>query len=552
MGMMILRSAMKDQKQKDKKKNRNAKVKKDKDSSNNLKKMIEKKEELKLKEAPADSDSDFEDEEEESDFEDEEDFFEEIFELPSTLKKDDKLKLKFDKLVKRIKEKEPNLENILKLKIRFKRKVELVQSYFIYKNSYYPHTEEKLFYRNEMIHNIKLFEKEFIEFKENKALFLKLEKTDRVENDLMLLKGKLMALDTTQSNLELLYQKFNTLENRENGNEDYYKLLTFLKNALKLPYNTVLKIPCLQTDICRFMNYMREELDKNLYGMHKCKEKLMVYVHNKLISPLSMNTPLGLVGEPGLGKTSIALCLSKILNMGFQQISLGGVTDSSFLIGHDYTYIGSKPGRLASAMQKLKASNGIIFLDEFDKASQNSDMVNSLLHIMDGSQNRDFKDSYFGDLSIDLSRVWFVCSMNKRPTEKALADRISYIEIDEYTEKDKREILLFHLLPKALANMELEANDICIEPEVADYFVRKISPNSGGIRKLKDAMGAVISKLIFVKNNPRMDVSFSLTDLYKNHQFQLVFPIKLSKKMIDILLEEFIEKPNASISNLYL
>ena len=121
---------------------------------------------------------------------DEEEMFEETYDLPKHLKSNAKLKKRFDCLVDRIKSQEPSLEHILQLKIRSKRKVELLQQYYIYRYSTLPHSEEKYYMRKELNTFIEQAKKEYNEFCCHKKKFLTLEKHNKIENDLMLLKKK--------------------------------------------------------------------------------------------------------------------------------------------------------------------------------------------------------------------------------------------------------------------------------------------------------------------------------------------------------------------------
>ena len=164
--------------------------------------------------------------------------FEETYDLPKHLKSNAKLKKRFDFLVDRIKSQEPSLEHILQLKIRSKRKVELLQQYYIYRYSTLPHSEEKYYMRKELNTFIEQAKKEYNEFCCHKKKFLTLEKHNKIENDLMLLKKKLLDLDTSEENLNILYQKFNALESRsEGGSEEHFKALNWMKNCLSLPFN---------------------------------------------------------------------------------------------------------------------------------------------------------------------------------------------------------------------------------------------------------------------------------------------------------------------------
>ena len=511
-----------------------------------------------LDDSSSDSESELRDDDEtiasrdtESSF-DEEEMFEETYDLPKHLKNNTKLKKRFDSLVDRIKSQEPSIEQILQLKIRSKRKVELLQQYYIYRYSTLPHSEEKYYMRKELNTYIEQAKKEYMEFCLHKKKFLTLEKHNKIENDLMLLKKKLLDLDTTEENLNILYQKFNALESRsEGGSDEHFKALNWMKQCLSLPFKRITQINMIDNNIEQFLKYTRDQLDKELYGMKTVKEQILLYLHDRLKNPTTKSAPLALIGSPGMGKTSIALSLAKIMGLPFQSISMGGIAEPTFLSGHCSTYVGSKPGRIASSMMSTQSNNCILFFDEIDKI-EHHDVVNSLLHIMDNTQNAFFRDNYFGQITIDLSNVFFICSMNEKPKDRALADRLSYVKIDDYTEKEKCVITEKYLLPNALKNVGLNEKDICFSNhDMIQSFVRKISPGSSGIRKLKEAMGTLISKILFNINNQSIDTSFTLNrDKYS--KTKLVFPFKITDDIIVHLLSDLIHKPNPGLQHLYI
>jgi ATP-dependent Lon protease len=533
---------------------------KNKPTTNKIKKKVN----LTLKESNSDSESDSEyvpsidnenDDDESLDFEemevediDDEILFEESFELPLALRNNEVLKTRFDSIVSKIKDKTPTLEQILKLRIRPKRKMDLLEKYYIYRYSMYPHSEEKFYMKKELNQAIIYAKKEYKEFIEHKTKFLNLEKHEKKESDITLLKKKLFTIDTCQTNLSILYQAFNSLESRDNHSDEFVKRLQWIKLSLKLPFNNIKTIP-IEDSITKFLMTIQQKLDSELYGMKKVKESLLLYIHDRLMNPNTKSAPLALIGNPGIGKTSIAQCLSQCLSLPFQQIALGGIADSSFLSGHDSTYIGSKPGRISMSLIQAGFKNPIIFFDEFDKV-ENQDILNSLLHITDTSQNKKYHDSYFGSLSIDLSTCWFICSMNEKPRDRALSDRMSYIYIDDYTEKDKAQIVKKYLLPKALRNVCIGDASIQFESnDTIDYLVKKVSPGNSGIRKLKESITVLISKLSFIINNAKIETSFSLPISYKE---KLQYPFKVTNEVIDKLLHEFESKTNASFTHLYV
>ena len=118
-----------------------------------------------------DSSSHEEDEEssdDEYDEEDEEmlDWFDENYEIPKDIKEDKNLTDNFNRIVHRIKSREPTLEDILNLKIRMKRKIYLLQKFYIYKNSF-PYTEERYFLRMELMKKIQMYTLEYKDFLKN-------------------------------------------------------------------------------------------------------------------------------------------------------------------------------------------------------------------------------------------------------------------------------------------------------------------------------------------------------------------------------------------------
>jgi DNA polymerase III delta prime subunit len=81
--------------------------------------------------------------------------------------------------------------------------------------------------------------------------------------------------------------------------------------------------------------------------------------------------------------TRICRALGEILDLPFNQISMGGMNDAHTLIGHSSTYIGSKPGKVVNMMIKSKCMNPIIYLDECFPYNQHVVVENGLMKIGD-------------------------------------------------------------------------------------------------------------------------------------------------------------------------
>lgn len=473
------------------------------------------------------------------------DLYSQEYEIPPSILENPDLKTKSDKIIESLKNDEPSLEKILQLKIRNKRKKELFEWFFIYRYSY-PNSEDRILLKKDINTRIDHYKKEFLQFKANKNDFIEMEKLKKDEDNIFFWKKKLLSLQTTEHNKKILFQKCNELDSREYYDEEYYKLLSWFRKSLQLPFDNMISIQ--HENTTNLLITMKNLLDKELFGMDKVKEQILLYTHNRLLYPSTQSQCLGLIGPPGVGKTSIALCLSKIFQIPFEQIPLGGVSHADFLKGHDYTFVGSKPGSIANSLINMGCKNGIIFFDEFEKVSENKDVVHTLLHITDTSQNFQFKDNFFSELTIDLSQIWFICSMNEKPIDKALADRIFYIEIDGYSFQDKKQIIQNYLLPNALKNIGLNENDIFFHPSSIESLIHKISDDEKGIRQLKQAIQTIISKVAFLfQNQESIPVSFSLP----KENYPISYPFQIKPSMISLFLSDFKPKNN-HLLNLYI
>jgi len=222
------------------------------------------------------------------------------------------------------------------------------------------------------------------------------------------------------------------------------------------------------------LNKSRKTLNEDHFGLVVVKQRLLEYlsvlklnqilnnqVNDKSINSSSIGRPpiLLLVGPPGVGKTSIAKSVAKVLNRKYQRISLGGIYNESDLRGHRRTYVGAMCGSIIDAIRKSGTMNPLILLDELDKVStmnsrnssrSNGDPEGALLEILDFEQNFSFMDHYVG-FPVDISQVLFLCTANDSSTISGpLLDRLEIIKIPGYTMEEKIQIGSKFLLPKQI------------------------------------------------------------------------------------------------------
>ena len=325
-----------------------------------------------------------------------------------------------------------------------------------------------------------------------------------------------------------------TLKGIGNGITENNKLKTWLENILKLPFGIYKGINISnmnKSSIKKFIKNLKKEMDNAVWGHDHAKHKILQIMGQNLRNPDSKGSVLGIWGPPGNGKTTlIKEGISKAMDKPFVFISLGGATDASFLEGHSFTYEGSIYGRIARGIIESKCMDPIIYFDELDKVSctyKGEEIVNLLVHLIDQSQNSKFRDKYFHDVDIDLSKVTFIFSFNEpRKVNYILMDRITTIETKNLTQYQKIHIAKNYLLKNILNDIGLEMDDIQISDDLLKIIINDFT-NEGGVRKLKKLLYEICRE-INIKN---------LTNSKLNNK-TINFPYELNKKNVYKILED--------------
>jgi ATP-dependent Lon protease len=374
------------------------------------------------------------------------------------------------------------------------------------------------------------------------------------------LKFKILSLKNTSDQSKcFLLNRLRTFQNMEPHENEFHKLNAWFTQFEKLPLANYVQFPIQKKnnspkEIYKYLVESRKTMDSAVYGHEHVKDEIVQLISGWISNEAGTGQVLALQGPPGNGKTTLVKNgLSKVLGRPFALIALGGAKDSAFMCGHDYTFEGSKPGRIVEVLRDTACMNPVIFFDEIDKLSESpagKEISNLLCHLLDPVQNSSFQYRYFSGIDIDLSKAMFVLSFNdESKVDPVLKDRMRVIRMRGFKTPEKIKIANEYLLPEICKEFNFKEKDIKLSTESIKHLIDRYTKEHG-VRDLRRNLCTVVSKLNVLKLVGKRSDS-KIKKIVKYSLPSCKFPIEITAENIDVLLKK--NNSNAlTVPNMYV
>ena len=303
------------------------------------------------------------------------------------------------------------------------------------------------------------------------------------------LRKKIEAAGMTEEARKEALRELNRLSKMSPAAADYHVTRTYLDWLVVLPWQ---KISELKVDVTK----AKKVLEADHYDLEKIKERILDYLAVLQLKPEMKGPLLCFVGPPGVGKTSLGKSIARALDRKFIRMSLGGTHDEAEIRGHRRTYIGALPGQIMQGIRRAETRDPVFMLDEVDKIGRDfrGDPSSALLEVLDPEQNSHFRDNYL-DVQFDLSKVLFICTANVLDTiPPPLLDRMEMLELQGYTEEEKVEIAIRHLIPKQTEEHGIKLGEQIEFTREAIGAISRHYTREAGVRNLEREIATLCRK----------------------------------------------------------
>lgn len=332
-------------------------------------------------------------------------------------------------------------------------------------------------------------QKEYYLREQIKAIQKELGDKDEKQAEIEEYKEKIEKANLTDEAREKALKELDRLEKMAASSAEGTVVRTYIDWIIALPWNKASRD---KGD----MHKAEKILEEDHYGLEKVKERILEYLSIRKLTPNMRSPILCFIGPPGVGKTSLAKSIARSLDRKFVRMSLGGVRDEAEIRGHRRTYIGALPGRVIQGIRKVETKNPVFLFDEIDKMSSDfrGDPASAMLEVLDPEQNHSYADHYL-EVPFDLSKVLFIMTANYiENIPRPLLDRMEVIHLSGYTEDEKVNIAVRHLVPKQMKVHGLKEIVVRLDSACVLKIVRGYTRESG-VRNLEREIANVLRKV---------------------------------------------------------
>ena len=382
-----------------------------------------------------------------------------------------------------------------------------------------------------------------------KNIIIQLKEINTINDRNVPLKFKILHSDMDMHTKSIAISQIDKIEELDPSSGEYGKVDQWINGLIQIPFQKYIELPINDNSDSEqkklFLKNTNDILDKAIYGHRDAKSHILQVVSKWIKNPKSSGNILALQGPMGNGKTTLVKeGIAKAIDRPFAFITLGGASDSSFFDGHNFTYEGSRWGRIVEILIESKCMNPIFYFDELDKVSdtyKGQEIIHLLTHLTDQSQNDRFQDNYFSGINLDLSKALFIFSFNdESKIDRVLKDRMYVINTKGFNTKDKIEIANHYLLPELLNTFKYH-NNIVFDNDIIEYIINNFTHKEQGVRNLKRCIETIISKvnmyeLLYDKNKKCCEINLP----YEIEHFSIPYHVK--KEDLDILLKKRYEE----------
>jgi ATP-dependent Lon protease len=367
---------------------------------------------------------------------------------------------------------------------------------------------------------------------------------------------KILLSHMTLASKAKIIGNMDRLNTMNSYSSEYSKLTRWLDNILRVPFGKFNELPVTlsssNSEITSYLNNIETTMDECIYGQRTAKEKILEFVGKWITNPKSTNEPLAFIGEKGTGKTTLAKeGIAKALGRPFYMISLGGESDAASFKGHDYTYEGSRWGRIVDILIATQCMNPVIFFDELDKLSTTragEEIAGMLMHLTDTTQNDRFSDKYFSGIDFDLSKAMFIFSYNDpHKLNPILRDRLTEIKFNSFKKNDKVIIAKKFLIKRACENIGLKYDDYIFPEDTITTLIERYTANEeSGVRSLKRIIETLFLRINLYQLPQTLNIS------YRNLKMkQTGGKYKIGERVVSELLKDMIPVTSQAVLSMY-